>query len=208
MDWNRLRDERLAVIADLSARAPGGVLGRTAIMKLCYFLQVLKGVPLGYRFTLYSYGPFDSDVLSDLSTAESLGAVSSVVGYYPGGYGYKIQKSGGNEAVVNLGSHFLAQHRASIDWVLSEFGSLKSAELELQSTIIFVDREADRKSKDLELTRLASQVHDIKPHFSEPSILENVARLYQKGLLVSAKPAVVTATTATREQFHVCGEMA
>ena len=193
MDWNRLRDERLAVIADLSARAPDGVLGRTAIMKLCYFLQVLKGVPLGYRFTLYSYGPFDSDVLSDLGTAESLGAVNSVIDYYPGGYGYKIQKAAGNEAVVSLGSHFLDRYRASIDWVLSEFGSLKSADLELQSTIIFVDREADRKSKELELTRLASQVHDIKPHFSESSILENAIRLYEKGILLRARPAMATA---------------
>src|ERR1035438_8492020 len=93
MEWNRLQDERLAVITDLCSRAPCGSLGRTALMKLCYFLQVLKGVPFGYRFTLYSYGPFDSNVLADLGTAESLGAVHSTVAYYSGGYGYNIQKA-------------------------------------------------------------------------------------------------------------------
>ena len=77
MDWTKQQDDRLATIAYLCTRAPGEGIGRTAVMKLCYFLQTLKGVPLGYRFTLYSYGPFDSDVLSDLGTAESRKAVSS-----------------------------------------------------------------------------------------------------------------------------------
>ena len=85
MDWNKLQDARLAVIAELVSRAPAGHVGRTAIMKFCYLLQVVRGVPLGYHFTLYSYGPFDSGVLSDLSTAETLKAVESSVVYYGGG---------------------------------------------------------------------------------------------------------------------------
>jgi hypothetical protein len=54
-------------------------------MKFCYFLQTVRQVPLGYRFTLYSYGPFDADVLSDLGTAENLqGVKASVVQYTEG----------------------------------------------------------------------------------------------------------------------------
>ena len=67
---------RLALMASISDlfRAKSPTLGRTAIMKLCFFLQESKGVPLGYHFSLYSYGPFDSDVLSDLGTAVRLKA--------------------------------------------------------------------------------------------------------------------------------------
>ena len=92
MNWNNLQDARVAVITELASRAPNGFLGRTALMKLCYFLQEVKNVPLGYHFTLYSYGPFDSDVLSSLGTAETLKAISSETVYYAGGYGYQIKK--------------------------------------------------------------------------------------------------------------------
>ena len=162
-------------------------------MKLCYFLQVLKGVPLGYRFTLYSYGPFDSNLLSDLGTAESRGAVHSTVVYYPGGYGYNIQKAARGDAALAEGAEFLDKYRAALDWTLAEFGSLGSANLELQSTIVFVDREASRNSEALTLPELARRVGDVKPHFQEAVILENSTRLYEKGLLKAANPATATA---------------
>jgi hypothetical protein len=43
---------RIALITRLVEKVPG--LGRTALMKYCYFLQTLRRVPLGYSFTLYS----------------------------------------------------------------------------------------------------------------------------------------------------------
>ena len=65
---------RLALISTLAERTTGKPLGRTALIKLCFFLQTMRSVPLGYHFTLYSYGPFDPDVLADLNSAEALGA--------------------------------------------------------------------------------------------------------------------------------------
>ena len=61
-----LHDNRIGTIARLAEKAPPN-FGRTALMKFCYFLQSLRGVPLSYRFTLYSYGPFDSDVLQQFN---------------------------------------------------------------------------------------------------------------------------------------------
>ena len=43
----------------------GGFLGRTAIQKIVYFLQVL-GVPMRYRFEVFHYGPFCITILGDL----------------------------------------------------------------------------------------------------------------------------------------------
>ena len=56
--------QRTASIAELVRKASAG-FGRTALMKCLYFLQTVHRVPLGYHFGLYTYGPFDSDVLSD-----------------------------------------------------------------------------------------------------------------------------------------------
>jgi hypothetical protein len=189
MEWNKLQDERLGAIAELCLRAPSGSLGRTALMKLCYFLQVLKGVPLGYHFTLYSYGPFDSEVLSDLGTAESLRAVTSDIVYYQGGYGYRIQKGERAQALIGNNANFLNKYRVSFDWVLSEFGKHSSADLELESTIIYVDREAFGKSEVITVPELAKRVRDVKPHFQEGHILTTVKDLFEKDLLKSGKLA-------------------
>jgi hypothetical protein len=189
MDWNEQHDARLAVLAELTARAPAA-LGRTALMKFRYFLQELRKVPPGYRFSLYIYGPFDSRVLSDLSTAESLSSVASKIVHYPGGYGYEITAGERSDAVREGGKSFLDQHRESIDWVLNEFGSHGSAELELESTIGFVDREAAEKKERLTITALAGQVRDVKPHLREDYILEKTRQLAAKGLLTTSNLAL------------------
>jgi hypothetical protein len=185
MDWSELQDARLAVITELASRTPGGYVGRTALMKFCYLLQTVRGVPLGYRFTLYSYGPFDSSVLSDLSTAETLRAVQSNLTFYPGGYGYQIRKGESGDSILKEGAQFLDNYRRDIDWVLEQFGSHGSADLELESTIVYVDREAARKAERLSADQLAQRVRDVKPHFTEDYIRGKVAALGEQGLLKS-----------------------
>src|SRR5579864_5148815 len=88
---NELDKARLGLLPVLAERAPSGQIGRTALMKYMYFLQTLRGVPLGYNFTMYSYGPFDSDVLSDLSSGEGMNVVTSTPVVFSGGYGYQIR---------------------------------------------------------------------------------------------------------------------
>jgi hypothetical protein len=189
MDWSEQQDARLAVITELASRTPGGYVGRTALMKFCYLLQTVRGVPLGYRFTLYSYGPFDSSVLSDLSTAESLRAVQSSLTFYPGGYGYQISKGDSGDTVLRNGAEFLKKHRKDIDRVLDQFGSHGSADLELESTIVYVDREAARKPEYLSADELAQRVRDVKPHFKEGYIRDKVTMLREQGLLKSCSSA-------------------
>lgn len=70
---------RLSVLSTLVRRSPGK-LDQSAIMFLVYLLQTAKKVPLGYRFSLYTYGPYDPTVLSDLSQAETLNAIKSSPG--------------------------------------------------------------------------------------------------------------------------------
>jgi len=81
-------------MAALVEKAPGHTLGRTAIMKLSYYLQVLQLVPLGYEFRLHTFGPFDSDVLDDLAYAEVFGAVKEKVITQSQGYRYEIKPGG------------------------------------------------------------------------------------------------------------------
>lgn len=180
-------EARVALIPVLAENSPGGKIGRTALMKYMYLLQTLRDVPLGYRFTLYSYGPFDSDVLSDLSNAQSLHAVESQPVYFSGGYGYRITTGPNAEWLCKTAQKFLDKHASDVKWVTAQFGSLTSSELELVSTVIYVDREAAQRKEKLKLADLANRVHEVKPHFSSAQILSFGEQLAGEKLLRAAR---------------------
>jgi hypothetical protein len=181
-----LNEERMALISVLAEHSPNSRIGRTQVMKFLYFLQVLRDVPLGYRFTLYSYGPFDSDVLADLANSEALGVVDSTVIQFSGGYRYEICPGGNAGWLRERTVQFLKQCRRDVDWVMKNFGTLKSGQLELLSTIVYVDREAADSGEDLSLHDIAEIVQEIKPHFAIGKIMEFAVTLHDEGLLQAA----------------------
>lgn len=160
---------RLALFAEF---ARSSRLGRTAIMKLCFFLQESRGVPLGYQFSIYSYGPFDSDVLADLSTAEHMNVLKSTIVYYPSGTGYEYSL-GSDTSVSGLASDFLTKHRTSIDWVLTNFSGRTAGDLELLSTTLFVAKFNNPR----DVNELVDKVALIKPHFSRDQITRGFQEL-------------------------------
>jgi len=179
---------RLAVLTELVERSPKP--GRTAIMKLAYLLQTVKGVPLDYDFRLYTYGPFESDVLDDLGQAESMRAVESKIVDYPSGSGYVFGPGPESERVKEMCSSELSKYQDDISWVITEFGSQSTGNLELLSTIVFADREASDRKNHISFEDLCRQVREIKPRFTEEFVREQVASLADKGLLISTKKDV------------------
>ncbi len=179
---------RLAVVARLVCKAPGQKLGRTALMKLMYFLQELKEVPLGYDFRLYTYGPFDSEVLSDLGTATNLNKVVERTVIYARGYGYEITPGKHAGQLSRQLETTDADIADQIDAVVDEFGMFGAAELELRSTILFVDREMSRSGLATTAGTVIERVRQIKPHFDEKAIVDRVTEMQQKGWLRSIAP--------------------
>ena len=155
--------QRLALLAELVRRAS---LGRTAIMKLFFFLQESRGVRLGYEFSLYSYGPFDSDVLADISTAERLNVLKSNIVYYSSGTGYEYSLGSDVKSVEPLAADFITANTKNIDWVLSNFGNRTAGNLELLSTLLFVAKFHNPRH----VRELIDQVGKIKPHFNPDQI--------------------------------------
>jgi len=162
---------RLALIVALVERAPGQVLGRTAIVKLAYLLQILRGVPVGYGFRLYTYGPFHADVLSDLDSARSLQAVTVKTVPHPTGYGYEVRPGPEAEGIKARAAEWLSRHQADIEWVVDSFAGHTASELELLSTCVYVDRElAARGQSDVAAEELVRRVREVKPHFPETQV--------------------------------------
>ncbi len=177
---------RLAVLSTLVKQAPQKP-GRTALMKFAYFLQTLRGVPLGYRFELYNYGPYDSAVLSDLSQAATLKAIKPETVIYQNGYGYEYSTNRGHESLCNRVAEDLGKYESDITWVLDRFGSEPASRLELLSTIVFAEREMRRKNQDCPRPELCRRIRRIKPHFTEEVIENAIENLASENLIVVAQ---------------------
>jgi len=177
---------RLGLLPALAERSATGHIGRTALMKYMYFLQTVRKVGLRYQFSLYSYGPFDADVLADLSSAETLEIVNVTPVQFSGGYGYEIRPGRrAEEAKREIGS-FLEQHEDDLRWLFAVFGGFNSAELELASTIVYVDREfAETKQAGASTEEIVARVREIKPHFAEAQIGRFVLQLLKERILTS-----------------------
>ena len=184
-------DSRLAVLARMVKSAPG--LGRTQVMKLCYFLQELKGVSLGYDFRLFNYGPFDSEVLSDLSSAAGCGANIEQTVFYPKGYGYAIKPGLQVDQFVSELDAAVPEVAALVDQVVREFGGFSASELELRSTILFVEREFVAGGPCATADEIVERVGRIKPHFDVSVIRRRVSDMTEKGQLQSLSPTSAAA---------------
>ncbi|MDA8048922.1 MAG: hypothetical protein M0002_02770 [Rhodospirillales bacterium] len=176
---------RLAAIVHLAKQmsARGGV-GHTGIMKMIYLLQETKGFPLGYDFRLYTYGPYDAQVLEDLKVAQLRHAVASKAVDYQFGRGYQIAAGEAAEEVITKGE-LPSDLRRAIDQIVADFGARSAADLEIIGTIIFADRAAARGKEKTTPEDLAGRVHDIKPYIADQRILSEAQALKSKGLLES-----------------------
>lgn len=184
-----MNTKRVAALVALASSVPGQTIGRTAAVKYAYFLQELFGVELGYDFRLYTYGPYDEEVLSDLATARTLQVVTERTVTYSAGYGYEIKPGPQAEVIKKEAADWLGANRSAIDQVAAEFGTWSASELELGSTVLFVDREFNSQRESATPHDIASRVRKIKPHFTEAVILAKVNHFKNKGWLKSvARP--------------------
>jgi len=182
MPNNDSRLNSVALIAHLVARAPTR-LGRTALMKCLFFLKAVKHVPLPYSFGLYTYGPFDSNVLDDLLYAEALGAVRGTLVEYQRARGYEYQRGPKIEELEKQTREFLSRYEESVDWVLNEFGNRSAIDLEMASTLVYIDRMIKGKKERATIVDLARKVREVKPHLGIDTIEREARSLKQKGLL-------------------------
>jgi hypothetical protein len=188
MSSSSTAQNRLGMIAALVERAPGRSLGRTALVKLAYFLQVLRRVPLGYDFRLYTYGPFDAEVLYDLAQGQTLQVVDVQTVLNPVGYGYDIRPGTNLDAAKRRVLPWLARYDQDLTWVVSEFAARSASELELLGTIVYVDQENQKQKQQVSVDHLVQRVREIKSHFTDAFVKAKVQELGGKQLLSSLEP--------------------
>jgi uncharacterized protein YwgA len=167
---------RYGLIAELASRMEEHHynFGKTALQKLVYLMQEVHGIDCGYEFTLYTYGPFSAQLLSDLDSTAAYEGVRVLYNDFI--RGYQISPGPKNEDVRAYAIGFVEAHNDAIEEVVREFGGLTAKELELRATIVYVAGQA----KELGITTngddTAQMVHDLKPHFE----IEEIKRAFQQ----------------------------
>ena len=161
--------ERTAVIGEIARRKRTGQLGKTAMMKLLHLLQDGLKVPLGYRFTLYNYGPYATEVMSDIDFAQSLGQVSVAYGGPDQGYRIEAVPCAGNTPKLD-------EMKAKLDSLMDLFGGMSARELELRFTLLFLSRAFERD-------RLINRLRELKPKYSDQETREALEELQRKSVV-------------------------
>lgn len=155
--------------------------GKTALQKLVYLLQTVFKVPVGYQYSLYIHGPFCSELMDDLDYVSYIGGVSVTID--PGYNGYIISPSNKAALIKEKANDFLSTYQPQIENLLWEFGSMRVRDLELRSTIIFVDRDIVNSNRAMSRNDFIQEIKSIKPHFSYEEIEEAIAELESRGYI-------------------------
>jgi uncharacterized protein YwgA len=159
----------------------GGYLGRTAMQKIVYFLQVLD-VPMRYRFELFHYGPFCQNILADLDwlLADEVICESS-----PDPSKYSKYKPGpACDELLAKHAAKLDQYRETLNSTVKALLPLKPDHLELIATLDYAFREVKATlAKKPPRKDVIARFKEFKGEkFKENAIAETYDRLEGAGL--------------------------
>jgi uncharacterized protein YwgA len=163
--------ERLAVIVELSQRLQGisPQFGKMALQKMIFLLQEVYKVNCGYEYSLYIYGPYCAEVFNDLDLAVLINAVK-VSPVREHGFAIEPGESSASQGVKQKASAFLSNNGKTIEQLVERFGNLNAKELELQSTIVYVDRDCIRNGENISKKDFIDLIKEIKPKFAVSKI--------------------------------------
>jgi uncharacterized protein YwgA len=140
-------------------------LGKIQLQKLVYFAQN-NGLPLGYVFEIYHYGPYSFELSNELGSLDALEIVN--VQSDPHGYGFQISTG-------KFADKFTLppKYQKKIEKVIDQFGGDSTAKLEVKATIHFVSSVVSGKSE------IIQKVHALKPRFTKEFIQQSYSELKQ-----------------------------
>ena len=139
-------------VKKLSVRYPDSQIGKTIVQKTMYMLT-REGV-IDFNYSMYHYGPYSSQVSSEINFAENIGAVEID---WISDKGYFIKpKSDELEGVLS------EDDKQAIDRVIDKYGRFNAIEISIIATALFVEDNFEVNDTE-ELVRV---VTSLKPQYS------------------------------------------
>ncbi|BAS27991.1 hypothetical protein [Limnochorda pilosa] len=159
-----VQERRSFVVALIQELNDGGSWsGSTHVQKCSFFIQHLCGLPMGYSFVIYHYGPYSFDLEEELAIMRWQGLVK--VEPDPGGYGVHYQVGA---AFPGGGPEISDEHRQVIHRAVGHLGQRHVRDLELLATTYYLQKGLDGKERDEPST--VEAVLALKPHFNEAEV--------------------------------------
>ena len=152
------RPQDLGVIVGLIDRVTDQIpqLGKTQFQKLVYFLQE-TGIPLGFKYEIYHYGPYSFDLSNVMDTLDTLGVID--VSTDPAGYGFHISTGRFSEKYQPQPKDI-----KKIEELLNVLGALTPANLEVKATLHFVNKVLQKRNQN-DRESVIEKVQALKPRF-------------------------------------------
>lgn len=143
-NWEHDRDHALLALVIKEGKSvvdeKGRDLGRIAVQKILYFLKVV-GVPMGYRFEIYHYGPFCSQILRDTDMLE----MDNIVVDHKQQMGSSYGPGENVDTLLENYSEELAEHSSTTKKLVNVLAPQTPNELERLATLDFIYRENKAK---------------------------------------------------------------
>ena len=160
--------ERAAIICRLvqSMREADSWAGQTHIQKTVLFLQEMLGVPLGYKFILYKYGPFSFDLREELALmrATLMLDIEPNMNY---GTSFTLDRRG------DLAVRRSTGYEDPIEFIAQQVSAFDVQTLERLSTTFFVRN----RQPALNDTQVVARVTELKPHISQADARDAVRQI-------------------------------
>ena len=167
------------LIADLTKRleAVSPQFGKTVLQKMVFLLQEVYGVDAKYSFSFHTFGPFAPELLGDLDMAESYGAVVVKSVNDGCGHGYVIESGARVKECMADAEGFLKANSTQIENLVSAFGGKTAKELELLTTIIYLNKEIKFDTDKMTRNAAIGKIRELKPKFTEKEIRDGMSKL-------------------------------
>jgi len=149
------------------------------MMKAMYFLQEVYKLPLRYDFSIYTYGPYDEDVMAFLGYAEDEGLINVKPVVDHGYRGYEITLQKGDTVLSE-------ENMAAVEEIAEHFGDYTAKQWELASTIVFAYVSYTENNIEINTDEINEDVRRIKPHFSKEEIEQERKHLEDLNILSRA----------------------
>lgn len=179
--WEHALLARVVKEAADVAQKEGGYLGRTAIQKIVYFLQVLN-VPMRYRFDVHHYGPFCDTILGD---TEWLMADEVINDRSPNPEKYsKFTPGPACDELIAMYSAKLKEYEETVKNTVKALLPLQPDHLELIATLDYAFREVKATlGKKLTKKKVIARFREFKgDKFKQKEIEDTYDRLESAGL--------------------------
>ena len=163
----RLRTAAVLVALIEAMKDQGSWCGETNIQKASYFLQEMMGVPFGFEFILYKYGPYSFELTDELTglLADSILSLTVRDERYGPCYG----RGPVSELILSKFAKTVSQYRPRIDFVASRLGKKGIGELERLATALYVSLR-NREGSPVECR--ASELRSLKSHIDEAASVD------------------------------------